>query len=180
MLITYYEPMQNEILTAHLRAPENGFTLLEIMVVLAIIGAMIAAIGINLTPDTDRLARLEAQRFTAVVNEVRDEAIIGGESYFLMIDNSGMNYSFAGIRAERNTSQDDGLLKLRTIEQGVALDWEVFLQFEDELLEKRVLITSLGEITPFDAWFEGDENQYHVFVNDDYQLEQRTERSTRF
>ncbi len=163
----------------HSRRAQHGFTLLEIMVVLAIVGTVIAVVGINLTPDTDRLARLEAGRFIAVVNEVRDEAILAGESYFLLIDDKNMSYQFIGTRAGRSESRDEGLLRVRSIEQGVSLDWDVFEQFDSEESEKRVLITALGEITPFEAWFEGDENQYRVYVNEDYQLEQRTDESSR-
>ena len=157
---------------------ERGFTLIEIVVVMAIIGTMITVIGLNLSNDTDRLARLEAERFLAVVSEVRDEAIIAGENFFLVLDEKSMSYQFEGVRAGRNSSLDDGLLRTRTAREGVELKWEVLEELEDddddEKRKPRVLITALGEITPFDAWFAGDENEYHVFVNDNNQLEQKT------
>ena len=160
---------------------QSGFTLIEIVVVLAIMGGMIAVVGINLKPNIDRLARLEASRFLAVVNEVRDEAIISGESFFLVVDSKAFAYRFEGVRADRNASQDEGLFRVRVVRDGVELDWEVFDQFEDEdgKLVKRVLITPLGEISSFDAQFKGEEYDYHVFVNEQSILENHTKDAYR-
>lgn len=166
------------------RVSMRGFTLIEIVVVLAIIGTMIAVIGFNLSNDTDRLARLEAERFLTVVGEVRDEAILVGENFFLLLDEKSMSYKFEGVRADRSTSLDDGLLRERIAGKGVELQWEVLDDLEDDPGDDRrpprVLITALGEITPFDAWFSGDEYEYHVFVNDENQLEQKTSNGNLF
>jgi len=154
-----------------------GFTLIEIMVVVVIIGLMAALLLVNLSRDLDRLARIEAERFLVIVNEVRDEAIISGESFFLLIDDGQANYRFQAVREARVSTTDDGLLDRRSLEQGLELDWEVFEDVDDDTTQDRVLISPLGEITPFDARFVGEDNQYHVFVNDESQLEQRIEKA---
>ena len=143
----------------------------------AIIGTMIAFIGINMSRDTDRLARLESTRFLAVVNEVRDEAILTGESYLLTVDDQAMHY---GFQAVRGGTPDDGLLRTRRVENGVELDWEVFDQFDGDSDDPSVLISPLGEITPFDAWFQGEQNRYHVFVNDENQLAKKVDAARAF
>ena len=179
--LTYYPPMQKYSNRPTNTRYADGFTLLEIIVVVAIIGTVVAVVGVNFGNDTDRLARLEAQRFMAVVDEVRDEAIITGESFYLIVDDDKYSYMFEGVRANRNTSKDEGLFRVRTTQQGVALDWEVFEEFDEQEDEKlsRVLISPLGEITSFDAWFEGKEFEYHVYVNDENNLERRTENVSR-
>ena len=179
--LAYYPRMYKYLHRATNPRHANGFTLLEIIVVVAIIGTIVAVVGVNFGNDTDRLARLEAQRFRVVVDEVRDEAIITGESYYLIVDNDKYNYFFEGVRANRNTSKDEGLFRVRTTQQGVALDWEVFEEFDEQEDERlsRVLISPLGEITSFDAWFEGKEFEYHVYVNDENNLERRTENASR-
>lgn len=180
--LTYYRPMFKYRSSLNKPHKSGGFTLLEIIVVIAIIGTVVAVVGVNFGSDTDRLARLEAERFRVVVDEVRDEAIITGESFYLVIDDKAYNYEFLGVRDDRNASKDEGLLSLRATQQGVALDWEVFEEFDDEDDEaksSRVLISPLGEITPFDAWFEGKEFEYHVFVNDENNLERKTENVSR-
>ena len=150
-----------------------------------IIGVMVAFVTVKLSRDLDRLARLEAQRFMAVVNEVRDESIIAGDAFVLTLDNKASVYRFSGVRDGRTGNLSDGLLKGRKLQTGLKLDWEVFETIEeeegDEVSDKpRVFISPLGEITPFDARFIGDELEYHVFVNDDNQLEQRNEKARLF
>lgn len=146
-----------------------GFTLIEIMVVVVIIGLLVALLSVNLSRDLDRLARLESERFMAIVNEVRDEAIIAGESYILTVDNSKSTYRFSGTR-EGSSAGTDSLFKERFLQEGLKLDWEVFDDVETEGLSN-VIITPLGEITPFDARFVGDDSEFHIVVNDENQLE---------
>jgi len=153
----------------------KGFTLIEIMVVVVIIGLLVALLAGSLSRDLDRLARLESDRFMAIVNEIRDEAIIAGESYILTIDDNHSTYKFSGAR-EGGTTETDGLFKQRSLQEGVKLDWEVFEDVETEG-QSNVIITPLGEITPFDARFVGDDSEYHVLVNDENQLERSDAKS---
>jgi len=155
------------------------------MVVVAIIGIMAALLAFNIQRDIDRLARLESQRFMAVVNEVRDESIIAGEAFIMLIDKKSGTYRFDGTRDGRSLAQDDGLFKTRSIERGVKLDWDVFAQNDDDSDDDadkgpKVWISPLGEITPFDVRFGGEDEDYHVFVNDENQLERRSERARLF
>lgn len=158
----------------------QGFTLIEIMVVVVIMATIIAFVAVSITSDVDRLARLEAERFMLVVNEVRDEAIISGENFILSVDEDRGSYEFSASRSNRSTAQDDGLLRVRNIEQEVELDWDVIENFssddsEDE--EPRVLISPLGEITLFELRFGGDEQDVLVVVNDENLLEQQIKQN---
>lgn len=154
----------------------KGFTLIEIIVTVAIIGIIVAFVGVNISRDTDRLARLEAKRFHVIVNEIRDEAVIVGADFLLTVDDKASTYSINTMGSQPASFGDDGLLGQRSLEPGVELEWDVFDQVDDSD-DSTVLITSLGEITLFDLAFEGDEYNYHVFVNDDYKLEQRIENN---
>ena len=109
-----------------------------------------------------------------IVNEVRDEAIISGESFILYVNET--SYLFEAARTGSAKRNYDGLLKRRVIQEGVELDWDVFEDVDDDS-EDRVLISPLGEITPFDARFIGDDVEFHVLVNDENQLEQSTENA---
>jgi general secretion pathway protein H len=158
----------------------HGFTLIEIMVVVVIIGLMASFLVVSVAQDLDRLARLESQRFMAVVNEIRDEAIIAGEAFVMVVDKKSRTYSFNSLRENRSIAQDDGLFKVRAVKKGLDLDWDVFEQFEQETNDDsapQVFISPLGEITPFDVRFGGEKLDYHVFINEENQLERRSERS---
>ncbi|MBL4670937.1 MAG: hypothetical protein JKX81_01655 [Arenicella sp.] len=116
----------------------------------------------------------------AVVNEVRDEAIIAGDNFALIVDDNAGTYRFESTRSQQ-ASAADTLLKSRLVDEKVTLDWEVYEVFEsDAKTEARVLITSLGEITPFEARFKGTELSYSVLVNQEGQLERVDKKAVAF
>ncbi len=155
---------------------QQGFTLIEIMVVVVIIAVVSVAVVSSLSGSDDRAARLQADRFMAVVNEVRDEAIIAGDNFILSVDERAGTYGFESIYSQ--TESKDSLLKDRNVDPEVELKWAVFEVFEDDPeAEPKVLISSLGEITPFEASFAGSDLKYVVLVNDDGQLE-RVDKKT--
>lgn len=143
--------------------------------------------GLSLSRDTDRMARLEAKRFHAVVNEVRDEAILAGQNYLLSVNAKSGSYGFRSMLAvaSQPAIYEDGLLKPRNVQNGVSMKWQVFEQFEDDDDDEDdagsngrvVLISSLGEITPFEASFIGDESAVTVYLDDKGQLAQSTKSS---
>lgn len=155
---------------------QRGFTLIEIMVVVVIIAVVSVAVVSSLSGSDDRAARLQADRFMAVVNEVRDEAIIAGDNFILSVDERAGSYSFESIYSQSESK--DSLLKDRKVDSEVELKWDVFEVFDNDLeSEPKVLISSLGEITPFEASFSGSDLKYVVLVNDDGQLE-RVDKKT--
>ncbi|MFT6408472.1 MAG: general secretion pathway protein H [Arenicella sp.] len=159
---------------------QSGFTLIEIMVVVIIIAVMSVAVVSSLGGNNDRAARLQANRFMAVVNEVRDEAIIAGDNYALIVDDKVGSYRFESMRSQA-VAVTDSLFKNRLVDKKVTLDWEVYEVFDDDNeTDPRVLISSLGEITPFEARFGGTELSYVVLLNDEGQLQRLDQKSVKF
>jgi len=158
---------------------QQGFTLIEIMVVVVIIAVVSVAVVSSISGSDDRAARLQADRFMAVVNEVRDEAIIAGDNFVLSVDERAGSYRFESLFSPQQAK--DSLLKARKVDSAVELKWDVFEVFEDDLEAKpKVLISSLGEITPFEASFQGSELRYVILVNDEGQLERLDKKSGAF
>ena len=143
-----------------------------------VIAVVSVAVATTFGRSTDRHARLEINRFMAVVNEVRDEAVIAGEAFALEVDKKGRIYRFVRTRAGASATTEDNLLKTRAIRDDIDMDWEVYDVIEpEEGTKPRVLISSLGEITPFELTLSGDEHDYIVFVNDEGVLERRDRRA---
>ena len=70
---------------------EAGFTLVELMVVLALIGLAAAAVVLTMPP-TGGGATVQATRFAARVAALRDSAVIGGRSHGLWVTASGYGF----------------------------------------------------------------------------------------
>ena len=99
--------------TASLR----GFTLLEVIVVTAIIGIMASFLVGILIQDNDRVARLEAGRFLAVMNELMDEAILTGAAYKVSFSTS--SYTTEPLLTTESSGSIDGLLGERRLAEEV-------------------------------------------------------------
>lgn len=56
-----------------------GFTLVEILVVIAIVGIMLTLIRVNLDSDPLRIVRNETERIALLIEAARDEAITRGQ-----------------------------------------------------------------------------------------------------
>ena len=111
---------------------QRGFTLIEIMVVVIVIALISVVVMGSLGGNNDRDARLEANRFMAVVNEVRDEAVISGENYALTVDAKANTYVFVPTRSTAEEPRADSLFKLRTMRNDLKLDWEVLESLDDD------------------------------------------------
>lgn len=157
-----------------------GFTLIEVMVGVAIFAVISAMIVSSIQSNVDRNAKLEAQRFIAVVNAVRDEALISGKTLILELDEKSAKYGFEVFGAQTNPAAlADSLLRNRRLHKSVKVKWDILNELEDEegefeqdaedddFLEERVFITPLGEITPIEVRFLGEEDDYLVALNDD-------------
>lgn len=153
--------------------------MIEVMVVLLIIALMTSMIVISIRSNADRDAKLEAERFMAVVNQVRDESILVGDTFLLTLDEKAKEYSFAKARVAAEQDDDSALLlRPRKIKDSVKVRWKTYAQLENEESDvPRVIISSLGEITPFEMRFGGDDYDFLVFVNDEGQLQQKKRTS---
>lgn len=56
----------------------RGFTLIEVLVVVAIAGILVAVAAVNLFPSDEQLARREAARVALALEHARDQAWFGG------------------------------------------------------------------------------------------------------
>lgn len=136
------------------RRPRRGFTLLEVMAVLVIIGILMTFV--SLTAGGDRRAeqiQREAQRLAALLQMASEEAVMRSEQLALRVG----KHDYAFMILQNNQWQpldDDRPLHPRELPDEIELD----LELEDnpppgltseEAEAPQVFLLSSGEMTPF-------------------------------
>lgn len=133
----------------------GGFTLLELMVVMVIIGIVMSFVTLSIGGDNraKELGR-EARRLAALMDLASDEAILRSSQLAVRFGDS--DYEFYSL--QNNTWQpvtDDPQFRLRTLPKGVNLDLELEdspplgLDADPDQDQPQVFILSSGEMTPF-------------------------------
>src|SRR4051812_36409336 len=150
----------------------DGFTLVEVLVVIVIIGIMVSAATLAIgVLGRDRQSETEMQRLWAVIQQTREETELQGIDIGIFFCATG--YEF--LRFDRHeqkwvTVSDDRLFATHNVGEGlkfrVWMDGKeivlkpAFPNREDDTENKKwaaqVMVLSSGETTPFEAQIERD------------------------
>ena len=171
-----------------MRRSNRGFTLVEILVVVVIVGIVtsIALLSIGLAGD-DRQVREEARRLASLIDVAVDESMMQGRDYGLEL----MTGSYRFVEFDPLTGQwaeilGDDMLRLRPLPEGMELD--LFVEDQRVLLDPNpaeittdeddddlsvedytphLLIFSSGDVTPFELRLERYSDQRSVVIRGD-------------
>lgn len=147
----------------HRDRPQQGFTFLEILAVIVIIGITItfASLSLSSRAGEDRLAA-EAERLHALLVLASDEAIIQGEQIGLLVAADG--YAFYHLEDNQWIAYEQGSLRERRLPEGMTLYLSGDTEDRDKAFKivaesnpdqdkksvsPQVYMLSSGELTPF-------------------------------
>ncbi len=147
---------------------ECGFTLLEIMVVVLLIGVSIAVIALNLERDIDQVAEQEAHRFAALVEHLRDESVLTGRLHGIEIDEPQSRYRFLIFDKKWLPVAQDDSFRPRVIPEYLTIQ---FNAGQDQIENSLVVVDALGEIQPFFLKIIGRDFEYVVNLNANQNVE---------
>ncbi len=148
----------------------RGFTLLELMVVIVIIGIVMSFVTVSIGGDNraEELGR-EAKRLAALMDLASDEAVLRSTQLAVRFGDS--EYEFYALQ---NNSwlplADDPQFRLRKLPKGTNLDLELEdsppldLDTDDDQQMPQVFILSSGEMTPFVLTFSARETEQRFQV----------------
>lgn len=105
------------------RSSENGFTLIEVMVVIVIIGVVLtfATLSVNPTGPGDRLDTA-SQRLLALAQAAADDAILSGDTIGLQIEDHGYRFVRLTDQGWQVIGADDSPLRPRRLDKDIHLD----------------------------------------------------------
>ena len=98
-----------------------GFTLIEMLVVLTIIGLFVGLVSAITLPDDRAVLKLEADRLAQLLDFAMTEARLTGKSVAWTADASGYRFWRSGDDAVWTEIHDSELLRARTLPQGVTV-----------------------------------------------------------
>lgn len=129
------------------RRRAQGFTLIEIMIVLLIITITIGLVGINLyRGDNDRV-RDEADRIVLLLQAAREEAILQGQVFGVQFTHEGYRFQRLNAKGELENIDTDDVLGPRTLPDGVTLSFEMDGVAAND--EAGLLLDPTGNFIPF-------------------------------
>ena len=149
----------------------SGFTLLEVLVVLVIIGIVTAMAVVSTgVLGGDHQMDEEAQRLQAVLAQAREESMLDGRDVGLRVDRQGYDFlRYNGRVAAWEPVVDDTLLRERELPEGLNASLrlearEVVLEpraapTEDEPAQPQVLVLASGDVVPFEILLHRDGTQ---------------------
>ena len=100
---------------------ERGFTLIEMLVVLMIMGLFLGLVSAITLPDDRAVLRLEAERLSQLLDFAAAEAQLTGKSIAWTADGSGYRFWRLDEDSAWSEIRDSELLRARTLPQGMAV-----------------------------------------------------------
>jgi general secretion pathway protein H len=134
--------------------PVRGFTLIEILVVMVLIGIIISFAVLSIGSAGEREAEQEARRFAALVDLASEEAVLKSTEMGILFQPDGYRFLAMGADDAWQPLEDD-VFRLRRLPPGMALTLAVeglpvTLEKPSEKPLPQVFLLSSGERTPFE------------------------------
>ena len=147
----------------HKKAQSVGYTLIELMVVIAIIGLITSVVLPYIPTDKTERMRTDADRFEALISYAQTQAILQSQDFGLMVE--GSSYSFLQQIAGSWEAMDAEPLNPQKLEDYLTQT----LYVEGDEVEPdpfqatfvpTVILFSSGEISPFEYRLALSEQQF--------------------
>lgn len=100
---------------------ERGFTLIEMLVVLLIMGLLVGMVSSIAQPDDKALLRVEAERLAQLMDIAATESRLTGKSIAWTADGAGYRFWKSNEDSGWSEIVDDDFLRARTLKKGMTI-----------------------------------------------------------
>lgn len=164
---------------------QRGFTLIEIMVVIVIIGFLASMAVLSSGTDPLRQLKQEAQRIAIIIRLAEDEALLQGKEYGLKLakdsyqvvtfnettkrwqstaDTSAFKHHRLPDNATLSLQSEGNKISLQALFSGKEKEQQ---NTENDPLKPSLLILSSGESTPFEIHFSSPDSTSYITLSGD-------------
>lgn len=139
------------------RLQQRGFTLLELLVVILIMGLLLTMAAISVSTSTDKSLETEAKRFATLIKLASDESIMNARPMAVQIGPQEYQFSLDGEMENK-----DQIFRPRKIAEHIQIsvtieDETVDFESLDEGTLANIYLLPSGEMTPFHVIFSQDD-----------------------
>ncbi|MBO1923137.1 type II secretion system minor pseudopilin GspH [Thiomicrorhabdus sp. 6S3-12] len=129
-----------------MRLRQKGFTLIELMVVLLIIGLLLTAASLSFKNSDSALSRQQASQIQALFHYAQDQATWQQRTYLLIPDNKGVTL----FKWQQGQWHKDDKAKVLSWKTPFEVDWQLpaLQSREENLLNRGWWVLPSGEVQP--------------------------------
>jgi len=146
----------------------RGFTLIEVMTVVFIIGVIITFASLSIGQNSDHTLEEEAKRLQYLIKLASEESVLRSTSLTIAITKEG--YQFEKIEGDQFVPlEKDKLFRKREFPADMKIDMEIQGQpvsFENKDQPPRIFILSSGEMTAFKITLRLEDSQPYAITGD--------------
>jgi general secretion pathway protein H len=144
-----------------MRRLQTGFTLIEIMVVMVIIGLTMAFVSVNFNRDDSKLLTEEANRLAALLEHAQSEAMITGKPIAWSAQPGKYQFWNRGKEGKWDQPSGDEILRERTFP--IAIEWgEIKVAGNTIKLDERLVFLAGGLNSPFEMKIKYGDRQLNI------------------